>query len=506
MLFGQLNDDIFLVLGGTNRRLYEQAILTIYREFFRSELLFPSEAEVVSAIYSFLAADPSLWGEDEAPVQLDRLLPRGGRRVRRRRAGGVDGQSTASAISRSRHIYNRLVVTGWLEESHYGWKVTVDMPAGAMRLAEFLTSLSEGPVEQLGGLVVEVRSAVRAVREKPFENALGLNKAARDAAAFGRFLRSVLSALREIDRQVLNSDSLAKRLRHYFEDFVERVLLRDYSAIATTGHPYRHRHNILAALDELEDSEGDIASVAEAYLEAKLASSAVAARDLVNADLLGIRTVFDRIDRAFDAIQQHRSRLETKLRNVVRYAGRRGGYLKRSESIIGNLDRVLRSSPRRGLDISGIIEPRQLVLSPSLLARPRMARFAVIGDPLVLPAPDPLLQLRRRLELEYLERLTVTPAQVARFLERRVPPFGEAPASAMWIETVDDLLAFEAVRLSVAAGIGTTAESRFLKQFAGHFEFIAGTGADVDNDWVACPGFVVRRLGDDVTLDRPNAA
>ncbi len=506
MLFGQLNEDIFSVFGGANRRFYERAILTIYREFFRSELLFPSQAEVVSAIYSFLASEPSLWGEDEAPVQLDRLVSRGGRRVRRRRVAGVDGQVTGTAISRSRHIYNRLIEAGWLEESHYGLKVTVDMPSGAMRLAEFLTSLSEGPVEQLGGLVVEVRNAVRAVREKPLENALGLNKAARDAAAFGRFLRSVLSALREIDRQVLASDSLAKRLRHYFEDFVERVLLRDYSAIATTGHPYRHRHTILAALDALEDSEGDISSIAQAYLEARLAPDTAKARDAVNADLLGIRTVFDRINEAFEAIQQHRSRLETKLRNVVRYAGRRGGYLKRSENVISKLDRTLRSESWPEADIRGAIEPRQLVLSPSLLARPRTARVGVTGEPLVLPAPDPLLQLRRRLEREYLERLTVTPAQIARFLERRVPPFGEAPASAMWIETVDDLLAFEAVRLAVAAGIGSTAESRFLKQFAGHFKFVAGEGIDVDNEWLACPGFLVRRLGDDVTLDRSHAA
>jgi hypothetical protein len=184
-----------------------------------------------------------------------------------------------------------MLQTGWLDESSYGLKTTVEMPAGPMRLAEFLCSLKEGGAEQLGGLVVEVRNAIRAVREKPAENALGLSKAAQDAARFGRYLRSVLAALREVDRQVLSSETLADRLRHYFEDFVERVLLRDYTSIATTAHPYRYRRAILASLDALEDSEIDLAAVADAYLEARLVPDAQGARDLVHEDLFRIRRV-----------------------------------------------------------------------------------------------------------------------------------------------------------------------------------------------------------------------
>ncbi|MCG7508975.1 Wadjet anti-phage system protein JetA family protein [Mesorhizobium retamae] len=482
--------------------LYERAILAVYEDFYRSDLLFPTEAEVVRVIYDCITREPGLWAEDEAAVDLDRLVTRTGRRVRRRRVAGVDDQATGVAITRSRHIYNRMLQTGWLDEASYGLRTTVEMPSGAMRLAEFLCALKEGGAEQLGGLVVEVRNAIRAVREKPADNALGLNKAAQDSARFGRYLRSVLAALREVDRQVLSSDTLADRLRHYFEDFVERVLLRDYTSISTTAHPYRHRRTILTSLDELEDSEIDLAAIADAYLEARLVPDGQAARDLVQEDLFRIRRVFERIEESFEAIQQHRSRLETRLRNVVRYAGRRTNFLQRSEQVLQHLDDAL-SQGADDFAIQGLIEPRMTVVAPDLLARPRGTRPEIVDAGLALPAPDPIREFRRQLEREYLDRLTVSPAKISRFLEGRVKPFGETTAAAMRIGTVDDFLAFEAIRMIVSGGVDPG--SRLAKVLEGRFEFVASDEA-VSNAWLDCGGFRVKRLDDSITVEVGHAA
>ncbi len=504
-LFGQLGPDIFTVFSGGNRALYERAILAVYDELYRSDLMFPTQAEVVRVIYERLSREPSLWTEDEAAVDLDRLVSRTGRRVRRRRVEGAHDEATGTVISRSRHIYNRLLQTGWLEESNYGLKTTVEMASGAMRLAEFLCTLKEGATEQLGGLVIEVRNAIRAVREKPAENALGLNKAARDATSFGRYLRSVLSALRDVDRMVLSSETLADRLRHYFEDFVEHVLLRDYTAIATTAHPYRHRRAILTSLDELEESDIDLAALADAYLEARLVQDATAARDLVQEDIFRIRRVFERIEEAFDAIQQHRSRLETRLRNVVRYAGRRTSFLQRSEHVIRGLDGII-ASKAAAPALRGSIEPRIPLIGPSLLARPRGSRPPISDVDLAIPPADPLREFRRELERAYLDRLTISPAKVSRFLERRVPPFGEKTAASLPIDTVDDFLAFEALRVAVAGGLGASSETRLSRALRGRFELVAGGADAVSNDWIDCPGFVIRRLDDSVTLEVGRAA
>ncbi|WP_244644304.1 Wadjet anti-phage system protein JetA family protein [Azorhizobium oxalatiphilum] len=476
----------------------------IYGTFYRSDLNFPTQADIVSLIYDNLRENMALWREDEEPVQLDEVVTRRGRRLQRRQQEHADAEATNDAMSRARHIYRRLVATGWLEPTSYGVKVTVDMPAASMRLAEFLTGLREGVSDQLGGLIIQVKNELEAVHVNARENALGLHKAARDAASFGRYLRSVLSALRDIDKQILFSDSIGMRLRFYFEDFVERILLQDYRAITTSAHPYRFRHRIFTRLDALEDSSVDVANLAQAYLEARLAPDLPAAKDQVFDDLSTIRRVFDRIEDVFDRIQQHRARLETRLRNTVRYAGRRsGGFLQRSEQLLLRLD-VLQARQPDAFTVDGLVERPEKPLSPFLLARPRLSRAPIVGGVIVLPQPDPRHELRKRLEREYLERLSVSPEQMCRFLERRVPPFGEARADGFPIETVDDFLAFEALRLIAMAG-ESLSETPMGARLSRSFAFRVAAEDIVDNAWLTCSDFVVVRKDDHVTLEAGRA-
>jgi hypothetical protein len=506
MLFGNLHPDIFTLYSGSNRHLYEIVLVRIYNAFFRSELLFPTQNEVVAVIYNALAQNSELWHDEEAPAAFEDVHAGRGRRLRRRQHATADAGLTNDALGRARHIYGRLRQTGWLEESCYGLRVTLDMPAGAMRLAEFLCLLREGISEELGGLVIEVKNALEAVRLNARENAPGLHRAAKDAGAFGRYLRSVLSALRDIDRKVRAADSVQGRLQHYFEDFVERVLLKDYAAITTTSHPYRFRHRIFEALDGIEDSAVDLATLADAYREAQLAKTAQDARDIVHDDLIQVRRVFDQIEEAFVRIQQHRSRLETRLRNTVRYAGRRGsGFVERSEPILQRLDRLLTPKNRSHLVVPGRIEARRDLMGPQLLARPRLSRSAPPFVALEFAPPDPLRDLKQWLERQYLDRLAVTPEQVSRFLERRVPPFGRSDAASFVIDTIDDFLAFDALRMAVAAQEPEEEQSRLSKHLSRHFTFEMTGARAIDNLWIACDGFAVQRRGDHITREAANA-
>lgn len=77
-----------------NRLLYDRAILAVCDSLHRSDLLFPTEAELVGVIYDCITREPGLWTEDEAAVDPDRLVTRTGRRIRRRRVVGVDDQAS----------------------------------------------------------------------------------------------------------------------------------------------------------------------------------------------------------------------------------------------------------------------------------------------------------------------------------------------------------------------------------------------------------------------------
>ena len=499
MLFGVLNAQIFTVFSGPNRHLYEAVVGDIYAAWYRNDLLFPADAEIVSQIYRILGDRPDLWREEDGPVQLDSVKVRPGRRLKRRGQVAADAEATSDAMARARYIYNRLNETGWLEETRFGLKVTVDMPAGAMRLAELLCLLREGVSEELGGLVSQIRATLAALRDSPRDNALALHKAARDAGTFGRYLRSVLSALREIDKQVLASESLEDRLRHYFEDFVERVLLKDYAAISTTSHPYRFRHQILASLDAIEGSEHAVSTIAEVYLGAQLRSDIEAARSLAYDEFGQVRRVFDQIETAFERIKQHRARLEARLRNTVRYAGRRGSaFLQRSERLLLALDRRV---GQHDLEIRGLLEGQDTLLSPDRLARGRAPRAAIEGEVLPILAPDPVWAYRQGLEQAYLERLNVRPEQVLRYLERQVSPGGSRPASLLWIDTLDDFLAFEALRLSAPGLSAGEADGAIAEALSAHFSIRTIPGMRVETEWLGCEDFEVRRLTDHITRE-----
>lgn len=119
MLFGALNPNIFMVFAGENRTLYEHVLLDIYDGCFGSDLLFPTRNELVGMIYDLLAERPELWHEEGAMVVLDEVSSRG-RRLKPRNKTEGDREATVEAMGRARHIYGRLIDTGWLEESRYG--------------------------------------------------------------------------------------------------------------------------------------------------------------------------------------------------------------------------------------------------------------------------------------------------------------------------------------------------------------------------------------------------
>jgi hypothetical protein len=110
------------------------------------------------------------------------------------------------------------------------------------------------------------------------------------------------------------------------------------------------------------------------------------------------------------------------------------------------------------------------------------------------------------LEREYLERLIISPAKMSRFLERQVPPYGEVHGASLTIETTDDFLAFEALRLLVASGLGADGSSALSIAIRDRFEFIRDDAGDISNEWLDCPGFIIKRLDGGISLEIVDAS
>jgi hypothetical protein len=488
-LFGQFHEDAFLLFSRANRHLYAQLVTGLFERFFSDTVTFPNRLEVVGYIYDQLRNRPELWSDDGEDLSGVADVRTTGRRIRRSRS--EDGRQDL-LLDRAYRAYGRLLDTGWLEEESYGLKITVDMPPAAMLLAERLSAIQRGLATSFRGVVVTIRNALASAHLDGRSNAVGLNKAAEMAVRFSRELRAVLSSLRSIERDILASESLNERLATFVQDFIGKLVLKDFESIYKINHPYRFKQEILGYVDAISDEGHTRDQIVDGYVEGEVSPTRGEAGLQLDQDLFTIRNVFDNVDQTYERINVYRVRLEGRLRNVLKYAEL--GDHRHSQRITGltaRLDRILTELDEVG--ITGWLDDRQPIgfvlpeVTPwasYLLAQPRTSKPPVEAAAVRRQQFDPVHAAFRRLLRDYNDLFVVEPARVLRFLDRRVPPGHTSEARWLSIKGVEDFLAFEQLR-------------RFRHapppEFAQHYEVLScPEGNWREDEWIRCRNFLIR--------------
>jgi hypothetical protein len=489
-LFGQLDDNFFLIFSRGNRHFYAHVIMDLFDRFFSDAVTFPGKLDVVGAIYDALKMYPELWTDEHEDFSDVAEIRTKGRRFKRSVSRHDDRQDVL--LDRAHLIYGQLIDKGWLEEETFGIRVTVDMTPGAMLLAERLAAIAKGLATTFRGVVITIRNAMASVLQDPRTNALGLNKAAELAIRFSRELRAVLSHLRTIERDILQAEDLVKRFATFFEEFIDRLVLKDFESIYKTNHPYRFKREILEAAGQVAD-EGHVRDqVVEGYVEGEVASDVNAAGMILDADLSTIRVVFDNIDQTYERINGFRIRLEARLRNMIKYA-EIGDQLhsQRLSRLIVRLDQAVADLTKGDPKWLSDHQPKGLVMeavvpwAPYLLAEPRGPRQPVSAGLLRRPEYDPVLAEWRDRLRRYNDLFIDDVRRVRRFLEARILPDGMGEARYLAIETVEDFLVFEHLRRLRRAPPAMLTE---------HFEL--GPCPDTerrDDEWIGCENFLIYR-------------
>jgi hypothetical protein len=504
-LFRHLSDDAFLIFGGSNRKLYEECLVRIYNRYFVGPLSFPTQAEVVHEIYDALRDNPGLWTDEETLYALPDLVSKNRRRVRKLKpqvpSGSDFGGGTKKAASmadlalqRARHIYVRLVRCGWLEEERFGLRVTVDMPMGPMLLLETLSSLRAGVSTRLGGVVTQIRASLVSLRERPSDSALALRQSREDSERFARSLRAILSSLKTIQKSIMGSKSRAERLETIFDDFIGQLVLKDFSSLYTVNDPLRHRGEILNLIQDLSFDRPALEAIGAVYHENGLAVSPQEGALDAEGDLIAIEQIFSQIGEMCDRIDSFRKQLEQRLRNTVSYAERgRNGFAERAQELLYRVDRLLDRDRADAMDplVEGVLQPIFSPWADHLQAQPREPREAVKTSEIRPRLKNRAMQIYKAMREAYADRVNPKPEAVRRFLEKQVPPFGRTEARWIKIDSVDDFIAFDAVRRALHAGNPAITE---------HFALtpLGPDAAPHDSDWITCENFEIRRLGDDV--------
>jgi len=494
VLFSRLDDDFFSIFSGSNRHIYEHTILDQYAVYFSGASGFPTRNEVVSRIVKLLSDKQDLWLENEELLDFAQLHV-SGRRLRRRLSKKSDRttKNTSLALARARHIYTRLVNSGWLEEEVRGLDRRVDMPMAPMMLARFLAKLKEGFASNFAGIIAEVRNTIHGVALHAFDNGIALQKAAADVEEFSRNLRGLYSGFREIAKSISKAPDRRTRLNIFFDDYLKELFLKDFRILSSGSHPYRFRNEILEELDDLFYDSQAIRDIGRAYVANEFSPVLETATEDVLKDIARIRSGFFLIEETLENIQARRQGLDRRLQSMVRFASRTAGEFElRSSRIILELDTFLSETPDLQHDIlaPSFLDDRQTLLAPELIKTPTVARQRVRPAATEAPEVDPIDELRQELETAYFDRIYPSSAEVLAYLDLNIPPGVTVSMADLPFNTVDDFIFFEALREICAYqyDLATPLVSDILP-----FYDLSFSNERMENDWVKTNKFLIRR-------------
>jgi len=502
-LFRYLHDDAFLIFSRKFRFLYEAALLDIYERFFSRGTYFPTPQEVIHAIYDVIKANPDFLAEgDDVGEGLPDVVSKRRRRIK---FAGDASDTAEQALRVAGMAYQKLLQTGWLEEEEYGLRITVDMPMGAGLVIQRLASLKSDIAQRFGGVVVNVMQSLElasrlqagATGKEASDAAFALRQARDQAEQFSKTMRAILSDLRRIKRELTESTTLRDRMDTYFEQFIGELVLKDFQAIYTFNHPYRFRDRILDLARTLSFDLDVIRAIGAGYATVGMAAGEEEGQRAAETDLLAIQEVFDAVSEMFERIASFRRQLEARLRNTVKYAEQgNAGLARRASEVIMKLHSIAERRPALW-DAAWVPVPLEDTRTPwseRHLAQPRQARKPLEPMEVAELVVDPAILLIKRLQGEFQERITPSPAVLLEFLRGKVRTAAAAEAKFMRISDIDEYIAFDAIRRLCRTG-------KVPPLLAAEFEFEELEGAEHDSEWIRCGNFLVRRKSAGASVD-----
>ncbi|MBB3998539.1 Wadjet anti-phage system protein JetA family protein [Aureimonas pseudogalii] len=457
-LFDVLPPDLFRPLAAASKQLYAELLLHLHRTAFALAGEAPSRSEVVGEIEAFLTGFET-GGEPAADDELP---------------------DVTRPEDRPSAYYARLIETGWLVEHRERYVRRVDLDPDAAGLLHLLSQIERGETRTYGGAVLGVLAALESAASQPLERSESLQNAARESADFMAHMRTVSVSLRQAEDRILRQPTLREVFRHFFEDFVERHLIRDFKTLHTKDNPFRFRSGIVRQAVAMAEDAALVAALGAAYAREGRAPDAGEGEARVRGELAEIERVFEAAASHLDAIDGTVARIERRIVNAARYMDR---IANPSQALIAEALRVVAGFEGDEVPVATALLPRILPLGPVHIPAPRRERAPI--EPTILhdTEPDPAVVLYARAKEEYVRRTRVTAPVLAAFLERALGAGSQVRGRDIGVVTVDDFVAFQRLR---------ELPSIFGGALAKPYEIVL-LPERCSNDWISCQDFLIRR-------------
>jgi hypothetical protein len=426
MLFQRLPDEIFRPLAGPNRALFEEVLRFLYDYLNNEDLLldatFLPRRTVIKEIEEFLA-------------QKDRLL------------SIVNEEAEETAVAQetpngaARYLYQRLVKTGWLEQEEDNYEVYVVMPPYANSLLEALVGIALAEKKNYGSAVSSINIQLEAILTSPSKNAHAFLEVVKSAKDFTHHLQNIVAGIRGFQETISRHDAPQKVMATFFEDFVESILISDYTSLQEENNPFRHRSRVLDHLQFIKYDNKTLTILAQLYQEERgLQESAARARVLDDIDR--ISRVFQSVDRRLSAIDHYRKRLESRVSEMIRYLDRASpDFINRGVETLTRFDAKLKESS----DAQMPAPPTWLSVNHISINSLRFPKKRKDQKHVLLKPQGEISNEARAAKQrmrEYLNRRSVSVEKVSQYIDHQMSGHTQMTAAEFKVETIEDLVAF----------------------------------------------------------------
>lgn len=414
-LFERLPSELFRPLAAANGRRYWAVLCRLMGEMWSDGSRSPGEEAprmvVVRVVEAFLAADDPWEEELETP------------------AGG-----------RAHVIVKLLVESGWLSQRRRG---LVDMITVRPVIAQFYTVLCEFAHHEPEFIGSKVRSILLNLRAVESGEASGdqYAEAAKQAKRCMAHIANTGCRVQDLMDALLKRTSARDFVQGFFEEYIEKVFIADYSELRTRDHPLQHRSAIIALTLQFQHDPLKSASLIDWYQEKIANGDRVKAETLYERDtrvLLRLRDIDEQLRRLDEEIRDANQRavtfIEYKLRAPKQLDKLIAKALRAVEEIEEGAVALPAASRSRHASEWGLARPRQL-------ARPSVATDVERTPPTVEELAMEIL--RRRMA----DNRMVKPIHLANYVGRHLSGKESVSSDELVIASINDLCCYQRLLL-----------------------------------------------------------
>ena len=481
MFWENINNNLFKPLASPNSKVYSVALFALYEQLVTNQVEVGecTPADTKATIRrTLLEYDQHInWAVEEDVEKLFSDEP-----------------------DEAGRIYRRLRDCGWLREiDGVGYRRETFMPRVAASLISALDGISKGPVSRLGSTCQGIYGAIRSVRPNPAHGAINIEFAANCARTFFAELSAMAASCQEVAYLLKEEHTSNKLFETFFEDFLQGILLTDYSKLNLTSHPYRYRAVTIEEIFAIFDSPETLSQMSEKHHKENETESVAASLALIEKDLNDINKVFEGIDILLKRIEHYRSTMTRRAREAMQYALAAVPELgKRLDLLVENIS----------------VQPDNDIKLPSLQISENYVGVERFYRPKVKPLPpeatsvdkkQPSIEViaQNRAADAYIRRRAPSPKRIMKLLERALGDNQSTTTDTIVINDLDDFIAYLQMRDLLHDAVPPSSPYAPLIKL---YRLSPVPGEFTENDYLIAPKIYIERRIHPKLLRKNNAA